>query len=425
MKNNLGSISLLIAFLGLVLFEVLFRMDVLTHQGWKILIAGFEAATIGGFADWFAVSALFREIPIPFVRKHTNIIAKNRAKMTEGIVDLVTNKWLSPEIIAEKLQEVDLAKTIIHFLKQPKNQQNAIGLLQKIGSELAKDMDSPKFATALEKILKEQLATLDLATPLGTWLTKAINSGDHHKIWELLIEESAISLASPATKEMLLSKLEIAAKEYAKKGLLKKATLFFAEKTGGIDLELIATELLQKAQELMAEAQANPTHPIRSQFDAWMLDFANELTTGDEKSTNIVHNLKERLLHHVEEEKVVHTLLLKSKEALSSQLESKDSPMMQFLLEHLNSILSNLEQDQATQDKINTWIRETVSSLLGQFHGEIGNMVRNSMMKLNNKELVDQIEEKVGNDLQYIRLNGAVVGGLVGVLIALVKIGVG
>jgi uncharacterized membrane-anchored protein YjiN (DUF445 family) len=60
---------------------------------------GFEAATIGGFADWFAVSALFHEIP--FVRKHTNIIAKNREKLTEGIVDLVTNKWLSPNVIAE------------------------------------------------------------------------------------------------------------------------------------------------------------------------------------------------------------------------------------------------------------------------------------------------------------------------------------
>lgn len=422
MKNNLGSISLLIAFLGLVLFEVLLRMDILSHTGWRIIAAGFEAATIGGFADWFAVSALFREIPIPFVRKHTNIIAKNRTKLTEGIVDLVTNKWLSPEIIAEKLNEVDLAKTILDFLQEPKNQQNAISLIQKIGLQFANDLDSPKFAEALQKILREQIASIDLATPLGTWLEKAIKDGDHHKLWELILEESTSALTNPETKEMLLSKLEVAAKEYAKKGLLKKTVLFLAEKTGGIDLDLIADDLLEKAQELMADAKADPSHSIRVKFDDWLLDFARQLTTGDEKSVSIIQNLKDRLIHHVEEEKLVQTLLLKSKETLTAQLQNTETPMMQFLIIKLNSMLSNLKEDEATQTKINTWIKKTVSDLLVKFHSEIGNMVRSSMMKLNNKELVEQIEEKVGSDLQYIRLNGAVVGGLVGILIALLKL---
>lgn len=422
MKNNLGSISLLIAFLGLVLFEALLRMDVLRHTGWRIVAAGFEAATIGGFADWFAVSALFREIPIPFIRIHTNIIAKNRAKLTEGIVDLVTNKWLSPEIIAEKLNEVDLAKTILDFLQQPKNQQNAISLIQKIGLQFANDLDSPKFAEALQKILREQIATIDLATPLGTWLKKAIKDGDHHKLWELIIEESASALSNPDTKELLLSKLEVAAEEYAKKGLLKKTVLFLAEKTGGIDLDLIADDLLEKAQELMAEAKSDASHPIRAKFDDWLLEFAHELSVGDEKSVAIIKNLKERLMQHVEEEKVVHVLLLKSKETLTAQLQNTETPMMQFLITNLNRMLSDLKEDKATQDKINVWIRETVSDLLVKFHSEIGNMVRSSMMKLNNKELVEQIEEKVGGDLQYIRLNGAVVGGLVGIVIALLKL---
>jgi uncharacterized membrane-anchored protein YjiN (DUF445 family) len=422
MKNNLGSISLLIAFLGLVLFEVLLRMDFLTHTGWRIVAAGFEAATIGGFADWFAVSALFREIPIPIIRKHTNIIAKNRAKLTEGIVDLVTNKWLSPEIIAEKLNEVDLAKTILSFLQQPKNQQNAISLIQKVGLQFANDLDNPKFADSLQKILREQIATIDLATPLGTWLEKAIKDGDHHKLWELLIDESVSSITTPETKELLLSKLEVAAEEYAKKGFLKKTVLFLAEKTGGIDLDLIADDLLEKAQELMNDAKSDSSHPIRLKFDEWLLDFAHQLTSGDEKSLNIIQNLKERLMQHVEEEKVIHALLIRNKETLSAQLENTETPMMQFLIANLNRILSNLEDDAAMQEKINLWIRETVSELLVKFHSEIGNMVRSSMMKLNNKELVEQIEEKVGSDLQYIRLNGAIVGGLVGIVIALLKL---
>lgn len=422
MKNNLGSVSLLVAFAGLVFFEALLRLDILSHQGWKIVTAGFEAATIGGFADWFAVSALFHEIPIPFVRKHTNIIAKNREKLTEGIVDLVTNKWLSPDIIAEKLNEVDLAKTILDFIQQPQHQQSGIRLIQNIVLKFANELDNPKFADALQKILREQIASIDLASPLGTWLEKAIKNGDHHQIWQLIIEEGSTALTNPEIKNLLLSKLEIAAEEYAKKGFLKKTVLFFAEKSGGIDLSLIADDLLSKAEELILEAQSDPNHPIRNKFDDWMLDFAQQLTSGDEKSLDLIQNLKERVMQHVEGDRVIHDLLIRSKETITAQLQNNDTPLMQFLISNLNRMLSDLQQDAAAQQKINHWIRATVSELLVKFHSEIGNMVRSSMVKLNNKELVEQIEEKVGSDLQYIRLNGAVVGGIVGIVIALLKL---
>lgn len=422
MKNNLGSISLLVAFSGLVLFEALLRLDLLTHQGWKIVLAGFEAATIGGFADWFAVSALFHEIPIPFIRKHTNIIAKNREKLTEGIVDLVTNKWLSPDVISEKLNDVDLAKTILDFIQQPKNQQNAIYLIQNIVKKLANELDNPKFATALQKILREQIITIDLASPLGNWLEKSIRNGDHHQIWELIIEESSKSISNPETKIVLLSKLKEAADEYSDKGFFKKTALFLAEKSGGIDLSLIADELLFKAKELIFEAKSDIDHPIRTKFDEWILDFAQQLTSGDEKSIKLIQNLKEGVMQHVEDQEVIQALLINFKKSLKEQLENNDTALMQFLILNLNRMLADLQNDKQAQQKINCWIKETVSKLLVKFHSEIGNMVRSSMMKLNNKELVEQIEDKVGNDLQYIRLNGAVVGGLVGIIIALLKL---
>jgi uncharacterized membrane-anchored protein YjiN (DUF445 family) len=422
MKNKLGSISLLIAFAGFLFFEVLLRLEIINHQAWKIVIAGFEAATIGGFADWFAVSALFHEIPIPFVRKHTNIIAKNREKLTEGIVDLVTNKWLSPDVIAEKLNEVDWAKTILDFVQQPKNQNNIISLIQNIVLKFTDELDNPKFAAALQKILREQIAHIDIASPLGTWLEKAIKNGDHHQIWELIIDESAKSIANNETRELLFEKLKIAAAEYSDKGFFKKATLFLAKKSGGIDLDLITDELLSKAKELLLEAKAYANHPIRIKFDEWILEFAQQLTAGDEKSIALIQNFKERVLKHVEEEKVIQKLLSSSKENLSAQLKNNDTPLMQFLIGNLNRMLADLQKDPIAQQKINHWIQETVSELLVKFQSEIGNMVRTSMMKLNNKELVEQIEEKVGSDLQYIRLNGAVVGGLVGIVIAMLKL---
>jgi uncharacterized membrane-anchored protein YjiN (DUF445 family) len=422
MKNNLGSISLLFAFSGLVFFELLMHLDMLTHSGWKIVIAGFEAATIGGFADWFAVRALFYEIPIPFIKKHTNIIVKNREKLTEGIVDLVTNKWLSPEVISEKLSEVDLASALLDFLQQPDSQKKSIGFIREIALKLSSELDNPPVVLAIQNILTKQIRETDLASPIGNWLEKAVKNGDHNKIWELLLEASENALNNVETKDLILLKLEEAIKEYSDKGLIKRATIVLAKKTGGINLNSITMELLDKTSELLAEAKSNPQHPIRVKFDDWIIEFAQNLKNGEENTLFFIENLKTRLADHIETENTIQNLLSNWKDTVSSQLENDETSLMQFLIANLNRLVNDLQNDAAAQIKINTWIKESISELLNKFHNEIGNMVRNSLIKLDNKELVEQIEGKVGNDLQYIRLNGAVVGGLVGIIIASIKL---
>lgn len=422
MKNNIGSLSLLIAFSGLVIFEALMRLHIITHVGFTIVIAGFEAATIGGFADWFAVRALFHEIPIPFIKKHTNIIVKNREKLTEGIVDLVTNQWLSPEVISEKLEEVDLASVILEFLQHPDSQKKSVGFIREIALKLSSELDNPTFVSALKDILSKQIRAIDLASPVGNWIEKAIRNGEHHKIWELLIEASTLSLNNDETKDLILSKLEEAVDEYSDKGFMKKTTMFLAKKTGGLNLNTIMAELLFKTNELLYEAKSDPNHPIRIKFDDWILEFAQKLISGEQESVATIENLKIRLAEHLETENTIQNLLHNWKNSVSNQLKNDDTALMQFLISNLNRLLSDLKEDKSAQQKINIWIKESISELLTKFHGEIGNMVRNSLIKLDNASLVEQIEGKVGSDLQYIRLNGAVVGGLVGIIIAVIKL---
>ncbi|REG79591.1 DUF445 domain-containing protein [Algoriphagus antarcticus] len=422
MKNRIGTISLAVALVGLVFFEVMLRVGFLSHHSWKVVLAGFEAAAIGGFADWFAVSALFREIPIPYFKRHTNIIAKNRGKLTEGIVDLVTNQWLSPAVISEKMSEMNPTKAIISFLKKPTNQQKTISVVKKIVVKLADEVDNPKMATALRAMLNEQINNLDLATFLAEWLEKSIKNGDHHQLWELMIDASSTAVYSPDTRKLLLDKLEYAAAEYGHKSLVKGLTLSLAKSIGGIDLNVLADDLLRNAEEFLAEAKTNPTHPIRAKFDHWMLDFAQQVASGDADSRKMIDNFIQGFTQHSDAEKIIQNLLTGFKQTIRQQLEHDETPLMQFVISKLNKVILDLENDLDVQNKINRWIKDTVSQLITQFHGEIGNMVRNSLSKLDNEELVAQIEEKVGSDLQYIRLNGAVVGGMVGILIALAKL---
>ncbi|NQX81886.1 MAG: DUF445 family protein [Flavobacteriaceae bacterium] len=104
------------------------KLNYLTHPAWHILLAGFEAATVGGIADWFAVRALFREIPIPFIRRHTNIIVKSRKKLSAGIVDLVSTQWLSKESISSKIADISISNKLLDILKDDKVQQGKLTL---------------------------------------------------------------------------------------------------------------------------------------------------------------------------------------------------------------------------------------------------------------------------------------------------------
>src|SRR5579863_6129873 len=97
--RSLGNASLLVAVGGLVAVETALRLHWVRGPAWQVLGRAFEASTVGGVADWFAVTALFREVPLPIVRRHTNIIAKNRARIVAAIADMVQNRWLSPAVI--------------------------------------------------------------------------------------------------------------------------------------------------------------------------------------------------------------------------------------------------------------------------------------------------------------------------------------
>ncbi len=422
MKKRIGQVSLISTIGGLALTEAGIHLGVLQGQAWSIVAWGFEAGTIGGLADWFAVSALFREIPIPIIRRHTNIIVKNRSQLTEGVVDLVTNKWLSPEVIREKLAGVPIAEGILRVLQEPGNQARAIDFLRDFLSRFADNLDKPQVASLLQRILKDQIAAIDIATPLGRWLEGALQRGDHNQVWDMMLDAATQALDEPQTRSLLRAKLELALQEYQDQDWIKKAGVWIGKKTGAMDLDVFTDKLLDKARVFAGEARANPAHPVRQKFDNSMLDFAHRLAAGDSESQELINNLKRKLVENAEAEGIIQGILSRFKSTVIDQLKSNDTPFMALLTDNLRRLLNELQADKAAQQKIDEWMRETITQLIEKYHYEIGNMVRSSLSKLDNVGLVNQIEEKVGDDLQYIRLNGAVVGGLAGILIAIVKL---
>jgi len=423
-KKNLGNVSLIIVASGLASVESLIYLGNVSGPLWRILAAGFEAGTVGGLADWFAVSALFKEVPIPIIRRHTNIIVKNRIRLTEGAVDLVTNQWLSPDVIKTKLENISFSEALLRVLQEPSNQEPAIELIRDVLSRMAVNLDKPQVAAFLEKLLKEQFERIDLAKPLGRWMEDAMSEGRHQRLWNVVLDSVEKTINDRETREQILHRVDEAIQEFKEKDFLKKAFLGIAEFLGVLHKDVITGKIIEKINEFISAARDNPSHPLREKIDTLLRDFAKGLLSGDPSLMGMIDGFKAKLLNNADTKALIQRGLSQFRSRLGDQLERKDSAFMLVLTSHLREILADLQSDALARANIDGWMKDTITGLAEKYHHTIGDMIRTSLHpeRLDDRGLVNQIEDKVGNDLQYIRLNGAVVGGLVGILLGLIRL---
>ncbi len=422
-KNYLGTISLCIAGGGFILLEALLKLNIISGAGWQILAFGFEAGLAGAVADWFAVKALFREIPIPFMRKHTNIIIKKRAELTNGIVDMVQNRWLSPKAIEEYLSNSSVTAKIMEHLESPEGEQNILAMIREMLAKLVEEIDRPEIAALLEKALKDQLQTLDIGEALGTWLMARMQEGYQYKIWETLLSSAERTLGDAIIRKTVTEKLKEIAQKYSQQDMMKRFWLWMAHKTGAIDYDKFADLIVERLQEVVAQAKNNPSHPLRSELDRIIFDFAEGLAKNRPDCVRLVEHFHITLLKNTDFRNLLQAILQQLKSTLRQQLAQNDSEMMTYIANSLRKVL----QDEPTRKRIDTWLRENVPAFINKYHDEIGKIVRSSLdpKKLDNDTLIHEIEDKIGSDLQYIRLNGAVVGGCVGLIIGILRYWIG
>ncbi|MBK8984403.1 MAG: DUF445 domain-containing protein [Ignavibacteria bacterium] len=424
-KNNVGRNSLIISLSGLIVIEILFVFNIISGSFWKVMELGFEAATVGGLADWFAVSALFREIPvpIPFIKKHTNIIVKNRKKLTAGASELVTKNWLSSESLKSKINEITFTKEIIKYFTETNSssKQFAIDLIREILKKFTELLDSPGILEFLKKIADDQIRKLEISKPLGKWIKQSIEEGKQNQIWELLIKNIRVAINQPDSKYLLKKQINKFISEYRDTGIMKKFFISIAVKFKGLDEDLLVDKLLNAINEFLDETENNPEHEFRIKFNNVIIEFADGLIENKESSVSVIEKIKESILTNPDVEIIIRNAFSNLKETILSQLENNDTPLMKAIESKLNLLLAEVSESEDTQHEIDEWIRETLSELIDKYHHKIGELVIESMNKFDDRELVKQIEDKVGDDLQYIRLNGAIVGGAAGILIGVIK----
>jgi len=420
--RHLGTISLCGVAAGFGGLELLLRTGMVSGTGWKVLADAFEAGTIGAMADWFAVSALFREVPIPVLRRHTNIIVRNRVRIVDGIADMVQNRWLSPQVIREHLAKVSPSTFLVEHLDTPEKQEKVARIVRDVLAKVAKSIDGPEVASFLERAIKDQLAAIEIHGALGRWFNAVLSRGDHHAAWDMLLSAVEKGVTGPEVRKTLHRLFEEALEAYREEGgFFRQIGVGVGEVLGVIDVDDAVDAAVGKIAEFAAEAKGEMNHPVRKRLDKIFVDYAKRLSKGDPEAVASVESLRQRLVENAEIGELIQQILSRFRGTVEEQILQDDSEINRAILRFVEERVAELRDDPVLRGRFDRWVRETAIDLVEKRHGAIGEMVRGSLAKLDDATLIDQIEGKVGDDLQYIRLNGAVVGGMVGLLLSVIR----
>ena len=419
---SLGNISLAGAIAGLLATDMALRYGVVAGAVWQVIRQAFEAATIGGFADWFAVSALFHEVPLPVIRRHTNIIVKNRRRIVEGIADIVQNRWLAPHIIREHLALFSASQYVLHYLADEKRFDKVLGIARSLIVQVGRGLEAPEFAGFVERLVRDQLRDIQFAKPLGAWLGQYLRRGDHRRVWDFLL--TAVENASQKSELQRLFQRMIgrALDEYHAAGFFKQLGIQMARRLNLVDEEQLAATFVSKMTEAVRQARSDPRHPLRSWVDGMLIEFADKLAMGDPDALAMVESVRSALIEAAGSGEILQRALRRLGATMEEGFKDADSDLNRLLRQELHRHLDRFRGNLAAQEQLDGWVKNFALELVEQRHDMIGQMVRGSLEKLSDLDLVRQIETKVGQDLQYIRLNGAIVGGFAGAVLAIIKV---
>jgi uncharacterized membrane-anchored protein YjiN (DUF445 family) len=304
-RRQLGHASLAAVATGFVATEGLMAAGALASPAWRILATGFEAGTVGALADWYAVHVLFHPAPLPLrwlapFRDHADLVARNRPQIAAGIVDMVENHWLSREAVRAKLEAIAPAELLLSHFDTPGERERLVEAARRLVTELAPQLGREDLAVAFERALRGEIASVDLARPLGKALELALEQGDLSPALNAVLRHAEDSLEDDELARWLSKRLASQADAFAQRGILASLAVRLGEATQAIDYDVLSRRLLALGAAEVARMRSDAKHPVRRKIDARLAEVARSLSQGDPAATAVVERLRAGLAERLE-----------------------------------------------------------------------------------------------------------------------------
>lgn len=385
-----------------------------SHTAGKLLAGAFEAGLVGGLADWFAVTALFRHpmgIPIP----HTALLPRNRDKLTNALVSMVQNNLLNKESIVGKLKEFQAVERIMDVVEKALRSPEFRLRVQALARDgLSKPLDG-----LWERLRPSVLTYVRSRNWADTLLAAAANKDQMDRVMEQLLDyalrKGAQWLVTVEARKQLGAMAMKAIGGLQMNGLMQFAVnaalnYFTEDQIGGA----IQQALVIKLREAGLEG-----HPTREAILSYMSKEWSRLLENEDTRANWNRQLQNMLGNVVEGEQPLQ-LLGRLQKSLLDKLESGEL-LDGRVLPLLEQGLARLRRDPELIASLNSSLQNMTVRMLEANHSRIGSLVRENIEKMNNQDLIDLVEDKAGKDLQWIRVNGAVCGFFLGLIFTTVR----
>lgn len=380
-----------------------------------IIQGGFEAGLVGGLADWFAVTALFRHpmgIPIP----HTALLPKNRKRITKGLVSTLENDWLTKESITNKVKEMQLAQVVLQIAEGEMQSDSVKKGIVTIAEKAILQMNTEKLATVIEKELKTYLHTINTGNILQVLIDQlVVQEYDEKTLDYMLVKAKEWTLQEEARYQ--LGSLGMKAMENIKvDGFLQFTLKSFMNI---VDEEKIGN-ILQKFVISNISSLQNPDNSTRQLI---LMKIRQEIIQVKENEAVLqeLENWKESLIANWKANEKITELLAQVQERAVAFVK-KEEFIDKYLLSFLKAQMSQVKEDPVMIQKIDDWLQKQIVTLVENNHSKIGKLVQENLDKLDDQTLIEMIENNVGKDLQWIRVNGAVCGFMIGLVLEGLKV---
>lgn len=381
------------------------RQLVPLHPGWGFVRAFAEAAMVGALADWFAVTALFRHplgLPIP----HTAIVPRNKDRIGDQLAQFLRDNFLIPRVVSRRMRRLDVAGAVARWLTDPPEgaggrfRQGASGLV----ASMLEALDPARLGGMVKTAVANRLREAELAPIAGQLLKAAMAEGRHKPLLDAAIRWAAGALHS---NDALVRQMV-----HDRAGAVLRWT--------GLD-ETLADKLIGGLDKLLADMADDSQHPLRLRAEEGLDRLAWDLQY-DRTTRARVESLKEELLANQAMARWLDGLWEQARTALLGIARDPERAMAGKLGDVLRQLGETLREDHSLAGRINRFVRRAVVGIAADYGDGIVRLVSETVKSWDVRTITGRLENAVGRDLQYIRINGTIVGGLVGLCIHLVDV---
>jgi uncharacterized membrane-anchored protein YjiN (DUF445 family) len=394
--RRMKSVALALLIVMAVVFTAAFALQ--KQYPWlEYVRAAAEGGMVGALADWFAVTALFK-YPMGLKIPHTAIIPRRKDQIGASLGEFVETNFLSEQVVQEKLASVDIARKAGTWLASPGGPER----IAKEGSALIRGaftvLNDDDVQAVIEGMVRKHLLTPPWGPPVGRMAERIFADGHHHKLVDLLVDRAADWVeANHSTVNRLVS---------------DRSPLWVPS---FVD-DIVGDRVYNEIAKFIRAVQQDPDHQVRQSIDTYLGDLAQDLQ-HDPAMIARAETIKTQVLGDPEVRELASRTWGTIKDALLTAVDDPDSELTQRFKSAVRDFGLRLVNDDELAGKVNAWIGDAAGYLVKTYRSDIAGVITDTVARWDAEETSQKIELQVGKDLQYIRINGTVVGSLAGLAI--------